>query len=385
MLNVCTFSHVSFILGASVHLLDSQGSTPLHHAAKNGHLDLCRVLIENGAPAHLTNKQNQTAYDIAENHLVRQYLLPLVLQSEKAAGIVPPPVPGMSFGGMDYGSSYTSQPPPPPQQHSYLQQQSMPVGPPSMPAPMMQGSSYAPYAPPAPPSYPNDAPVTPMTMHTTINTHSSMANSNSNGLSGIQPDGFHSSMSDPMLQAKYGHNIERVNIAPPPMAGGPSMAPSAYSAQQAIIGGQLHNRYVAYDPFQQQVAPQQYQYHQPQQPIVQHMAHPPQQQFQYQQQQQVPPPLPPSVPPQAYGSNAGNVHNAAAPMIASGSTGSQRLLGDRAVFTPPQDEYAAAVPMITHQRPISSSHLNSSSGMMTSTSDDDLSEVVIDASSSSIL
>ena len=70
-------------LGVAVDLIDQQGNTPLHYAAKYGHLDLCRTLIERGAFAGKKNDQGQTAYDTAGSHTVRQYLLPLHFQSER--------------------------------------------------------------------------------------------------------------------------------------------------------------------------------------------------------------------------------------------------------------------------------------------------------------
>ena len=60
-------------------------------------------------------------------------------------------------------------------------------------------------------------------------------------------DGFHSSASDPELQAKYGHIKEVTNIAPPPTSivyqpppgGAPSFVPTNI--------GSIYNRYVPYD------------------------------------------------------------------------------------------------------------------------------------------
>ncbi|RYG94980.1 ankyrin repeat domain-containing protein, partial [archaeon] len=77
------------LLGTPLNIPDRQGDTPLHYAAKFGHLDLCRLLVDRGAMVHMQNKAKQSPYDIAESHhLVRQYLLPLVLQSERAHGVV---------------------------------------------------------------------------------------------------------------------------------------------------------------------------------------------------------------------------------------------------------------------------------------------------------
>ena len=72
-----------FCVGVGVDFIDQQGNTPLHYAAKYGHLDLCRFLIDRGAFAGKKNDQGQTAYDTAGSHTARQYLLPLHFQSER--------------------------------------------------------------------------------------------------------------------------------------------------------------------------------------------------------------------------------------------------------------------------------------------------------------
>lgn len=117
---------VDFVLsrGTNIQLLDQNGNTPLHYAAKYGHLDMCKYIVEKGSKTHLRNKQNQTSYDIAENHLVRQYLLPLVLTGERevaeASGV---PIPGADFGfsgGSAPYTTYMSAPPPPPPMAGYL-------------------------------------------------------------------------------------------------------------------------------------------------------------------------------------------------------------------------------------------------------------------------
>jgi hypothetical protein len=66
-----------------VDLPDANKNTPLHYAAKYGNVELCRLLVEKGASPVVRNDQGQTAYDVADNHIVRQYLLPLQLQSER--------------------------------------------------------------------------------------------------------------------------------------------------------------------------------------------------------------------------------------------------------------------------------------------------------------
>ena len=41
------------------------GNTPLMLAAKNGHTNCCRLLIDLGANVHAHNRYNQTAIDLA--------------------------------------------------------------------------------------------------------------------------------------------------------------------------------------------------------------------------------------------------------------------------------------------------------------------------------
>ena len=61
------------------------GNTPLHYAAKHGHVDNCKILVDRKASILKRNKQNKTAYEVSEGHdVVRQYLLPLVLQAENS-------------------------------------------------------------------------------------------------------------------------------------------------------------------------------------------------------------------------------------------------------------------------------------------------------------
>lgn len=64
-------------------LMDQNGNSPLHYAAKYGHLELCKYLIEHGSQANIKNKQQQTPYDVAQSHSVRQFLLPLQFQAER--------------------------------------------------------------------------------------------------------------------------------------------------------------------------------------------------------------------------------------------------------------------------------------------------------------
>jgi hypothetical protein len=75
-----------FARGVHVEQPDRNGSTPLHYASRYGHVDLCRQLIERGAHPARKNNAGQTPYDLAESHVVRQFLLPLQFSSERDAG-----------------------------------------------------------------------------------------------------------------------------------------------------------------------------------------------------------------------------------------------------------------------------------------------------------
>jgi len=69
--------------GARIDVRDSQGNTALHYAAKYCHLELCKFLVTQRVPVPTRNSNNQTAYDVTDNHVIRQYLLPLQFQSEQ--------------------------------------------------------------------------------------------------------------------------------------------------------------------------------------------------------------------------------------------------------------------------------------------------------------
>ncbi len=54
--------------GASVSAVNSQGNTPLHLAAINGHEATCKVLVtELGADPTVRNKEGSTCVDVAKN------------------------------------------------------------------------------------------------------------------------------------------------------------------------------------------------------------------------------------------------------------------------------------------------------------------------------
>jgi len=246
--------------GTNLQLIDQNGNTPLHYASKYGHLELCKYLVESGCQVGVKNKQQQSAYDIAESHLVRQYLLPLVLQAERGGDMgIPPPPPvvmtsqpmgGMSVAGNNALGNYSynaSVPAPAPHQSSFPSfnnKQQLPTlstaYPPattsSAPASNIQVPAFA------PPPHTYSALQTNRGATTTSNSGSGRI---------IQPDGFHSSASDPVLQQKYGHIIERPAVAPPPT--GPPMSFTGYNNTQTQTGN-VYNRYVAYD-INQPVAP----------------------------------------------------------------------------------------------------------------------------------
>lgn len=59
---------------------DKAGNTPLHYAAKGGHTDVVKMLVGQGAAVERRNASKLTAYDVASDHVIRQYLLPLQLK-----------------------------------------------------------------------------------------------------------------------------------------------------------------------------------------------------------------------------------------------------------------------------------------------------------------
>lgn len=65
------------LIGADVNAQDKNGNIPLHAAAKGTRIDIVKYLVDKGADVARRNKHRQTPYDVATNHIIRQYLLPL--------------------------------------------------------------------------------------------------------------------------------------------------------------------------------------------------------------------------------------------------------------------------------------------------------------------
>lgn len=50
-----------------INVVNNEGNTPLHIATERGHLELILLLLKNGANLELRNKDNMSAYDIAQS------------------------------------------------------------------------------------------------------------------------------------------------------------------------------------------------------------------------------------------------------------------------------------------------------------------------------
>eukprot|EP01035_Chromulina_nebulosa_P018487 gene18487-24200_t len=214
--------------GVPIDFPDNQNNTTLHYASKYGHFELCKLLIDRGCSPAKRNSSNKTAYDVTENHVIRQYLLPLQLSTNNQYGnIALPPEPHKpnfnndnSFNQSFQSGSYSVPPMNPP---TYHPPQSYPL--PPGPGVYAQSNVFQP-------------PV------------SSLANQESyQAIRKIKADGFHSSASDPELQVKYGHVKAHINIAPPPTAPIPgSQEKNAYSMGPSYSAtSNVYNRYVPYD------------------------------------------------------------------------------------------------------------------------------------------
>jgi len=73
--------------GLSASEADQRGNTPLHYACEGGSLDMVKHILGKQVDVLARNGANQTPYDCAESHVVRQYLLPIQLRVENERGI----------------------------------------------------------------------------------------------------------------------------------------------------------------------------------------------------------------------------------------------------------------------------------------------------------
>lgn len=218
-------------MGADVRsATDRHGNGTLHAAAKGGKLETVKFLLAHGLDVSRRNAYRQTAYDVAESHIVRQFLLPLQLRAE------PEPAAGSlaAVHNPDVIRDYSNLPPPP------------------------TASSYS-------------APPPPASLHgmSSSGTHLPQASKPAPKVDRpIVADGFHCSVGNPELAAKYGHIKTDIPMAPPPSASGlpartcagtgeggeegqrgpprPAANPTQYSAF-AAYGGRPPPRYVTYN------------------------------------------------------------------------------------------------------------------------------------------
>ena len=135
---------INIFAGVSLDFPDKNMNTPLHYAAKYGHVELCKHLIQLGSSPAQRNTDGATAYDVTENHVVRQYLLPLQLQAERqmndySGNFVEPPPQNTAYGNTIQHSGYNI--PPPPQSPSLSSAATVPA------PPIPYGNSYTPPPP----------------------------------------------------------------------------------------------------------------------------------------------------------------------------------------------------------------------------------------------
>lgn len=239
--------------GVEADLRDRKcGEMPLHHAARAGSMRVCKLLIERGASPAARNDRHQTPYDVASQLNLRQWILPLQLraegEAEDAAAHQFGPPPTMAQGvPLAPGAAMppTSMPPTshiqqtPPPMPAMPRPPASPNPPPFSPALSVTAMHSAPLpahpsalAGPPPPMPPPPVSVDPPPMQQQLPTPPgypppamrasppaaySMSSTRKDAL-GRYADGFHSSSSDPVLAAKYGHSSSNTyaHIPPPP-------------------------------------------------------------------------------------------------------------------------------------------------------------------------
>ena len=69
-------------LGVKIDVAGRAQNTALHCAASKGHLDLVKYLVEKEANPAAKNGNGKTPHDVSENHLIRQFLMPLQFRNE---------------------------------------------------------------------------------------------------------------------------------------------------------------------------------------------------------------------------------------------------------------------------------------------------------------
>lgn len=69
--------------GADITTADNAGNTPLHYASKGGNVEMVKMLVGQGVGAEKRNTARLTSYDVATDHVIRQFLLPLQLRVSK--------------------------------------------------------------------------------------------------------------------------------------------------------------------------------------------------------------------------------------------------------------------------------------------------------------
>lgn len=62
-------------LGACINKRDRYGWTPLHYAASEGYLDICRYLLRKGANLRIENKEGKYPVEVTEDQIILRLLL----------------------------------------------------------------------------------------------------------------------------------------------------------------------------------------------------------------------------------------------------------------------------------------------------------------------
>ena len=62
--------------GIKINIIDTsnEGKTPLHHAVQYGFLNIIKLLLDNGAEINLKDYYGNTAFDLAKNIEIKEYI-----------------------------------------------------------------------------------------------------------------------------------------------------------------------------------------------------------------------------------------------------------------------------------------------------------------------